>query len=140
MGSYAVIVPIAGGSTSDSGFQYVLRKDTSDASGDTWIRENLDSPDDTTPDYQYTLVRVINGDGTPNARWWPEFLDYAAEHGIDRADVGKRQSMHAFLRDCEFLLFLQMVVRSAIRACHSSSACKNEVFSGFASHSDVSCS
>lgn len=101
--SYAVIVPIAGGSTSDSGFQYVLRKNTSDLSCDTWIRENLDSPDDTTPDYQYTLVRVINGDGTPNARWWPEFLDYAAEHGIDRLQIWGNDNQ--CMRSCETLSF-----------------------------------
>merc|ERR1711862_548519 len=57
--TYGVIVPIAGGSSSDSGFQYVLRKNISDPSGDSWIRENLDSPDDNTPEYIYTLVRVI---------------------------------------------------------------------------------
>jgi hypothetical protein len=97
--TYAVIVPVAGGSTDDSGFQYVLRKNTSDPSGDTWIRENLDSPDDDTPEYIYTLVRVVNGDGTPNAQWWPEFLDYAAEHGIDRLQIWGNDN--SCMRSCE---------------------------------------
>jgi len=101
--SYAVIVPIAGGSTSDSGFQYVLRKDTSDAAGDSWIRENLESPDDDTPEYQYTLVRVINRDGTPNARWWPEFLDYATEHGIERLQIWGNDN--SCMRSCETVGF-----------------------------------
>jgi len=100
--SYGVITPIAGGS-SDSGFQYVLRKDTSDSSGDTWIRENLDSPDDDTPEYQYTLVRVINGDGTPSARWWPEFLKYAGGLGIERLQIWGNDN--ACMRKCESALW-----------------------------------
>jgi len=97
--TYAVIVPVAGGSTSDSGLQYVLRKNTSDPSGDTWIRENLDSPGDTTPEYQYTLVRVINGNGTANARWWPEFLSYAANLGIESLQMWGNDN--ACMRSCE---------------------------------------
>jgi hypothetical protein len=97
--SYAVIVPIAGGSTSDSGFQYVLRRNTSDVSGDTWIRENLDSPDDDTPEYIYTLVRIVNGDGKPNARWWPEFLDYAAGRGIKTLQIWGNDN--SCMRACE---------------------------------------
>mmetsp|Transcript_102646 Transcript_102646/g.187439 ORF Transcript_102646/g.187439 Transcript_102646/m.187439 type:complete len:275 (+) Transcript_102646:84-908(+) len=97
--TYAVITPIAGGSTSDSGFQYVLRRNNSDPSGDTWIRENLDSPDDDTPEYIYTLVRVIDGDGTPNNRWWPAFLDYAAQHGIDRLQMWGNDN--SCMRACE---------------------------------------
>merc|ERR1712190_623025 len=42
---YAVIQPVTGGS--DSSFQYVLRLNDTDPSGDTWIRENLDSPEGT---------------------------------------------------------------------------------------------
>lgn len=97
--TYAVIGPIAGGSDDDSGFQYVLRKDTSDPSGDTWIRENLDSPDDDTPEYQYTLVRVINGDGTPNVRWWPEFLTYAGGLGLERLQIWGNDN--SCMRACE---------------------------------------
>jgi len=79
--TYAVIVPIAGGSTADSGVQYVLRRNDSDPSNDTWIRENL-GPEDTEAEYVYSLVRVVNGDGTANARWWPEFEKYADGLGI----------------------------------------------------------
>lgn len=98
--SYAVIVPIAGGS-SDSGFQYVLRRDESDPTGDTWIRENLDSPEDTEPEYIYTLVRVVNGNGTANARWWPEFETYADGLGITDLQIWGNDN--ACMRACETL-------------------------------------
>jgi hypothetical protein len=97
--SYAVIVPIAGGSTSDSGFQYVLRRNESDPTGDTWIRENLDSPTDDTAEYIYTLVRVVKGDGTANAKWWPEFLQYANDHGISTLQMWGNDN--GCMRACE---------------------------------------
>merc|ERR1712117_316953 len=101
MGSYAVIVPITGSSTADSGFQYVLRKNESDPTGDTWIRENLDSPEDTEAEYIYTLVRVVNGNGTANAKWWPEFEKYADELGITHLQMWGNDN--ACMRACETL-------------------------------------
>lgn len=101
--TYGVIIPVAGGSTGDAGFQYVLRQNTSDSSGDTWIRENLDSPDDDTPEYIYTLVRVVNGDGTPNTQWWPEFLEYAAQRGIERLQIWGNDN--SCMRSCETISF-----------------------------------
>jgi len=98
--TYAVITPIAGGS-SDSGFQYVLRINDTDPSGDSWIRENLDSPDDTEAEYIYTLVRVVNGDGKPNEKWWPEFERYAAELGITHLQQWGNDN--ACMRACETL-------------------------------------
>lgn len=97
--SYAVIAPVAGGSTSESGFQYAFRRNTSDPSGDTWIRENLDSPDDDTPEYVYTLVRVINGDGTPNEKYWPKFTTYANGLGITRLQIWGNDN--SCMRACE---------------------------------------
>jgi hypothetical protein len=97
--SYATIVPIAGASTADSGFQYVLRQNMTDATGDTCIRDNLENPSDTTPEYIYTLVRVVNGDGTANAKWWPAFLDYAKDRGITRLQVWGNDN--ACMRACE---------------------------------------
>lgn len=77
------IVPIAGGSgSSATGPQYALRKNVSDPSGDSWIRENEAFPGDPNPEYIYTLVRVIDADGSPNAKWWPEFTKFAAANGI----------------------------------------------------------
>eukprot|EP00931_Biecheleriopsis_adriatica_P089993 TRINITY_DN64046_c0_g1_i1.p1 TRINITY_DN64046_c0_g1~~TRINITY_DN64046_c0_g1_i1.p1 ORF type:complete len:320 (-),score=42.63 TRINITY_DN64046_c0_g1_i1:3-962(-) len=97
--SYGRIVPIAGGSTADSGFQYVVRKDESDPNGDTWIRENLDSPEDDTPEFIYKLVRIVNGDGTPNAVWWPEFKRYAEELGITTLQIWGNDN--GCMRACE---------------------------------------
>lgn len=97
--SYAKIVPIVGSSTADSGSQYILRKNESDTSGDTWIRENADSPDDTEPEYAYTLVRVVNGDGTANSKWWPEFEKYADELGISSLQIWGNDN--ACMRACE---------------------------------------
>merc|ERR1712032_1403470 len=101
--SYGVIVPIAGGSSADSGFQYVLRRDESDPTGDTWVRENLDSPEDTTPEYIYTLVRVVNGNGTANARYWPEFVQYAQDLGITDLQVWGNDN--GCMRACETVSF-----------------------------------
>jgi len=98
--TYSVIVPIAGGAD-ESGFQYVLRINETDPSGDSWIRENLDSPDDTEAEYIYTLVRVVNGDGTPNAVWWPEFERYADGLGITHLQIWGNDN--ACMRACETL-------------------------------------
>merc|ERR1712113_729451 len=68
-----------------------------------WIRENLDSPDDTTPEFIYTLVRVVNGDGTPNAKWWPEFEKYADDLGITDLQIWGNDN--ACMRACETMNF-----------------------------------
>lgn len=82
--THASIVPVAGGSGStEEGPQYMLRKNMSDPSGDSWIRDNAAFPGDPNPEYIYTLARVINPDGTPNAKWWPKFLEFSEQRGIN---------------------------------------------------------
>jgi hypothetical protein len=96
--SYATIIPIVGGGQKSKGMQFVLRRNMSDPSGDVWLRLNKDTPE--SPEmYVYTLVRVVNGDGTPNNIWWPKFEEYAKDVGIEGLYVWGNDN--ACMRSCE---------------------------------------
>jgi hypothetical protein len=99
--SYATIVPIVGGGNKE-GAQFVLRRDMSEPSGDVWLRNNKATPD-SPEEYIYTLVRVVNGDGTPNPTWWPKFLEYAKDLGIKRLYVWGTDN--SCMRACEIAAF-----------------------------------
>jgi hypothetical protein len=99
--SYATIAPIVGGGSKD-GMQFVLRRNMSDPSGDVWFRNNKDTPE-SPEEYIYTLVRVVNGDGKPNPKWWPKFLEYAKDLGITSLYVWGNDN--SCMRSCEIAGF-----------------------------------
>jgi hypothetical protein len=101
--SYAEIQPVADAIGSSGGAikHFVLRKDFSDPSGDTWIRENTGG--DKPPEYIYTLRRVMNGAGQPNAANWLKFGDYAGRLRLRTLMIWGNDD--GCMRRCEILNF-----------------------------------
>eukprot|EP00928_Gymnodinium_smaydae_P070310 TRINITY_DN54170_c0_g1_i1.p1 TRINITY_DN54170_c0_g1~~TRINITY_DN54170_c0_g1_i1.p1 ORF type:complete len:150 (+),score=26.06 TRINITY_DN54170_c0_g1_i1:278-727(+) len=67
--SYAKFVPVAK-AINAHGTKYIARK----KSPDEWERMNIVS-DKETPEYIYTLVRIVNEDGSPT-KFWSMFTEY----------------------------------------------------------------
>eukprot|EP00931_Biecheleriopsis_adriatica_P035132 TRINITY_DN20234_c0_g1_i3.p1 TRINITY_DN20234_c0_g1~~TRINITY_DN20234_c0_g1_i3.p1 ORF type:complete len:122 (-),score=7.30 TRINITY_DN20234_c0_g1_i3:65-430(-) len=43
---------------------------------DEWLRPTIFQDGSIFPDTDYTLTRIIMGDGTPHPKFWPEFLEW----------------------------------------------------------------